>query len=252
MHIQTLWQYPIKGIGGTSIDSTTLNVDQTLLGDRRYALSTGNPRAVRAGDGIWLKKAYFLQLMQTEALAALSCRLEGDLVFIDSDGTDGFQGNLGVPDHRARCQHFIANFLALKDPSRLRIHQIDDGAYTDQSEPLISIGGSASLAAFSAATHTLIDARRFRLNIIVKTSTAFAENQWGGSLIQIGTAIVKIVDNVNRCAAINVDPTTAIRQADHLVTMRQSFGHSYLGVFGRVIKAGKVQRDDKVKLISRH
>ena len=104
--------------------------------------------------------------MQTESLAALNCRLDGDMVTIHGAGTDAFQGNLAVPEHRTRCQNFIATFLALSEPKSLRIHQIDIGAYTDRSEPLISIGGSASLAAFAAATHTPIDARRFRLNII--------------------------------------------------------------------------------------
>jgi MOSC domain-containing protein YiiM len=32
--------------------------------------------------------------------------------------------------------------------------------------------------------------------------------------------------------------------------MRQAFGHSYLGVFGRVITPGTVQCGDKVSLIT--
>jgi len=250
VHIQALWQFPIKGIGGSSLDRTALCVDHTLPGDRRYALSAGSRKAAKAGDGVWLQKAHFLQLMQTESLAALNCRLDGDMVTIHAAGTVGFQGNLAVPEHRTRCQNFIATFLALSDPKSLRIHQIDNGAYTDQPEPLISIGGSASLAAFAAATHTPIDARRFRLNIILDTRTAFAENQWGGAQLQMGSAVIKIIDDVERCAAINVDPATATRQSDHLATMRQHFGHSHIGVFGRVMIPGIVQCGDKATLIS--
>ena len=250
MQIESLWQYPIKGVGGNAIRRTTLSVDQSLPGDRRYALSAGSLKAAQADDGVWLQKAHFLQLMQTESLAALRCRLDGDMVTIHGADTDGFEGNLAIPDDRARCQHFIANFLRLSDPSMLRIHQIDKGAFTDQPEPLISIGGSASLAAFAAATHTKIDARRFRLNVIVATTAAFAENQWRGAKLQMGAAVIEIIDDVERCAAINVDPASAIRQPDHLATMRQAFGHSYLGVFGRVITSGTVQCGDKVSLIA--
>ena len=75
----------------------------------------------------------------------------------------------------------------------------------------------------------------------MRTNTAFVENQWSGRRLQIGTAVIKIVDDVGRCAAINVDPETAKRQANHLTTMRQNFGHCHLGVFGQVIKAGMVQ-----------
>lgn len=250
MQIESLWQYPIKGVGGNAIRRTTLSVGQSLPGDRRYALSAGSLKAAQADDGVWLQKAHFLQLMQTESLAALRCRLDGDMVTIHGADTDGFEGNLAIPDDRARCQHFIANFLRLSDPSMLRIHQIDKGAFTDQPEPLISIGGSASLAAFAAATHTKIDARRFRLNVIVATTAAFAENQWRGAKLQMGAAVIEIIDDVERCAAINVDPASAIRQPDHLATMRHAFGHSYLGVFGRVITPGTVQCGDKVSRIT--
>ena len=250
MQVESIWQYPIKGVGGNSISRTTLSVDQTLPGDRRYALSVGNSKATEAGDGVWLKKAHFLQLMQTESLAALRCQLDGDMVTLTGAGTDGFEGNLAIPDDRARCQNFIANFLQLPDTEKLRIHQIENGAFTDQREPLISIGGSASLAAFATATDTEIDARRFRLNITVATTNAFAENQWGGAKLQMGKAVIKIMGDVGRCAAINVDPANAIRQPDHLSTMRQAFGHSYLGVFGRVITPGALRCGDTVTAIT--
>ena len=250
MQIESLWQFPIKGIGGNAISRTTLSIDQALPGDRRFALSAGSLKAAQAGDGVWLQKAHFLQLMQTESLAGLRCQLEGDVLTIYGPETYGFEGNLAIRDDRARCQKFIANFLQLRDPAMLRIHQIDNGAFTDQPEPLISIGGSASLAAFAAATQTENNARRFRLNIMVETKTAFVENQWHGAKLKMGEAVIEIVDDVGRCAAINVDPTSAMRQPDHLATMRQAFGHSYLGVFGRVITAGAVQCGDTVSFIT--
>ena len=60
MQVESLWQYPIKGVGGNSINRTTLSVAQTLPGDRRYALSAGSLKAAQAGAGVWLKKAHFL------------------------------------------------------------------------------------------------------------------------------------------------------------------------------------------------
>ena len=250
MNIDTLWQFPMKGVGGSSIEHVRLSEDQTLPGDRRYALSVDNAKATQTGDNLWLQKAHFLQLMETEALAELRCQLDGDRVAIDHADIPVFHGYLAHPDDRARCQSYIANFLKLPNSSVLRIHQIDNGAYTDQSAPLISIGGSASLAAFAATTKTAMDARRFRLNIILATDTAFIENQWCGALLQIGEAVIEIVDHVGRCAAINVDPATAKREPDHLATMRKSFGHSNLGIFGRVIKKGVLHTGDSVSLIT--
>ena len=250
MQIESLWKYPIKGVGGNSIRRTTLSVDHTLPEARRYALSAKSLNAAQADDGVWLQKAHFLQLMQTEALAALRCRLDGDIMTIHGTDSKEFEGNLAIPDDRAKCQKFIANFLQLADPAMLRIHQIENGAFTDHPEQLISIGGSASLAAFAAATGTKADPRRFRLNLIVTTVTAFSENQWRGAKLKIGEAIIEIVDDLKRCKASNVDPASATRQPDHLITMRQTFGHSYLGVFGRVILPGAIQCGDGVSIIS--
>ena len=250
MQIESLWHYPIKGVGGNAINRTALSIGKTLPGDRRYALSAGSLKAAQTGDGVWIQKAHFLQLMQTESLAGLRCQLDGDVLTIYGSDTDRFEGNLAILGDRARCQKFIADFLQLRDPAMLRIHQIDNGAFTDQPEPLISIGGSASLAAFAAATHTENNARRFRLNIMVTTNTAFVENQWRGAKLQMGEAVIEIMDDVGRCAAINVDPTSASRQPDHLATMRQAFGHSYLGVFGQVITPGAVQCGDAVSFIT--
>ena len=158
----------------------------------------------------------------------------------------GSRAIFAIPDDRARCQKFIANFLHLPDPEMLRIHQIDNGAFTDQPDRM----GAAPAMAFAAATHTETDARRFRLNIMLATATAFVENQWGGAKLKIGETVIEIMDDVERCAAINVDPASAIRQPDHLAIMRQTFGHSYLGVFGRVITPGAVQCGDTVSVIT--
>ena len=67
---------------------------------------------------------------------------------------------------------------------------------------------------------------------------------------KMGETVIEIMDDVKRCAAINVDPASAVRQPDHLTAMRQAFGHSYLGVFGRVITPGSVQCGDTVSIIT--
>ena len=71
----------------------------------------------------------------------------------------------------------------------------------------------------------------------------------GSFKLHIGNAVIEIIDHVGRCAAINVDPATATRESDYLAIMRHSFGHSHLGVFGRVIKKGVICTGDSVSVI---
>jgi len=246
MHVESLWQFPIKGLGGRRLDQTTLSVDQTLPGDRRYALSTDSAKAAKTADGVWLQKAHFLQLMQTDMLAALSCRFDGDKIEIQHNHKSCFHGDLDNPNDRKKFEIFMAHFLGRAGSAPMRLHKIQKGAFTDQSDPLISLGGIASLDAFAAATKTKSDARRFRLNIMLATKKPFIENEWCGKRLQVGAAVIEIIDHVGRCAAINVNPETAKREPDHLAKMRQAFGHSDLGVFGRVVKGGAITPGDSV------
>jgi len=245
MRIESLWQFPIKGLGGSTITSTSLTANRALPGDRRYALSTGSAKATSTADGVWLPKAHFLQLMQIEKLAELSCHEEDGYIVISRQAVPCFRGNLDTAEDAAALEKFIIDFLGRDKAAPMRLHRSGDGAVTDQSEPLVSIGGTASLAAFAAASKTRVDARRFRLNIMLHTETPFSEAELIGATLKIGTAVIDIVEPVGRCAAINVNPDNGHREPDHLGTMRHHFGHSDLGIFGRVRTAGTIAAGDR-------
>ena len=94
------------------------------------------------------------------------------------------------------------------------------------------------------------DSRRFRINIIINSEKAFAENDMIGRTFHCGDALLIIQESVGRCAAINVDPKTSQRSnQDFVQLMKAKFGHSNLGVFARVIKGGEVRVGDKLRFI---
>ena len=122
-----------------------------------------------------------------------------------------------------------------------------DQAYSDQSTAFISIASKASLDAFADATGTEPSNCRFRVNIITDADEAFAEADMIGQTFSFGGAIVVIQKPVGRCAAINVDPKTALRSdTNYVQLMREKFGHSNLGVFAKVIKGGEVMVGDEL------
>ena len=122
-----------------------------------------------------------------------------------------------------------------------------DQAYSDQSTAFISIASNASLETFAYATGTAPSSRRFRTNIIIDADKAFAEADMIGQTFHCGKALMKVQKPVGRCAAINVDPKTALRSdKDYVRLMKEKFGHSNLGVFAKVIKGGKVKVGDEL------
>ena len=121
-------------------------------------------------------------------------------------------------------------------------------AFSDQSTALVSIASNASLDTFAHATGTAPGNRRFRTNIIINADKAFAEADMIGKTFQCGNALMVIQKPVGRCAAINVDPITAVRSNnDYVRLMREKFGHSNLGVFAKIVKDGKIKVGDVLR-----
>ena len=112
------------------------------------------------------------------------------------------------------------------------------------------VDANASLDAFANATGTAPGNRRFRINIIIDADKAFTEADMIGQTFHCGKALMVVQKPVGRCAAINVDPKTALRSdKDYVRLMREKFGHSNLGVFAKVIKGGEVKVGDELRPI---
>lgn len=246
MIISELWHYPVKGLAGTTLDSAQLEAGHHFPGDRRYAITTGHPRQDEALAGRWMKKAFFLQMMKYEELAAFDCRLEGSRLTLTQDEVQLFDADLDDDDGIAAVNSWFARQFDGRLGHAPRLARVEDGAFTDTKAPWISLGGTASVARFGEATGTRADARRFRLNIMLETSTPFEEAALVGSRIRIGEAEMTVVAPVGRCAAIDVDPATAIRGPHYLPLMEREFGHTDLGIFAEVTKGGLVRPGDRL------
>ena len=249
MQILELWQFPIKGFGGSQIGTATLTPDGYFPYDRYFAVSNGGQKIATAKSGAWFPKAHFLQLMSHEDLAKYSCQYL----------TDGPEPVLELFHHGQSCisinpdsdhgQRQFEDFIASNFCDHLRGHprlmRMKDQAYSDQSTPFISIASQASLDAFADATGTVPSNCRFRINIITDADRGFAETDMIGQTFHCGKAQIKVQKSVGRCAAINVDPKTALRSdGDFVQFMKKKFGHSNLGVFAKVIKGGEIKVGD--------
>jgi len=253
MNIAELWQFPVKGLGGSKISTAKLTAGGYFPNDRRFALSTGTARVAEATPGEWLKKAYFLQLMTHDALADYTASFRDDarhpcLTITHRDGTQ-IALDPTTPAGCAQLEAFCATAFADALSGTPRLMAMQDQAYSDQPTALISLASTASLGAFAMASNTPASNRRFRINIIMTGDVPFAEQSLIGKRLQCGTAVIDVKAPVGRCAAINVNPETSRRDSDHLAMMRQTFGHSILGIFAEVVTGGKITVGDQIKVI---
>ena len=250
MKVIELWQFPIKGFGGSKKAFVALKPNGYFPNDRHFAISVGHKKTSNTNRGTWFPKAHFLQLMSHAGAAEYTCNYQTDSskqkLELLHRGKSCLCINPENPSERVDFEDFIAESFTDQLRGNPRLVRFGTQAYTDQSTPLISIASSASLKAFANATNTSPDNRRFRVNIIIDSKNAFAEADMIGKTIKCGEALLLVEKPVGRCAAINVDPKTACRSnQDYVSFMKKHFGHSNLGVFAKVVNGGAVHIGDK-------
>ena len=111
---------------------------------------------------------------------------------------------------------------------------------------MVSIINLASVAAVENAAGAPVHPLRFRGNIYVAGWPAWHEFELLGREIAIGSARLKVVKRIVRCAATDVDPDTGIRDLTVPRTLLQSFGHADCGVYAEVVTGGDIARGDAI------
>jgi uncharacterized protein YcbX len=91
-----------------------------------------------------------------------------------------------------------------------------------------------------------LDVQRFRPNLLIDAPGApFPEDEWVGRVLRVGGARVRIDKRDQRCVVVNVEPTTAVRNADVLRAIARERG-ACLGVYGSTVEPGRVSLGDTI------
>ena len=251
MHIESLFRYPVKGLTPEHLTETALTPGRCIPWDRAFALKQGDA-ALDLEHPHWLPKSNFMCLAKNPAAAALQ------MVFDEDEGQlclTGPTGSLTASPFTPEGQEALTSYLiAFLGPEARygtqgeapRFHFFPGHSFCDKDTQLISLIGLASLQALEQQVHAPRDKRRFRANIYLEGSPAWAEFSWVGAKLAIGTAEVEVKERIRRCAATMINPDTAQRDANPVQELRTHFGHTDLGIFAKVTKAGLIRPGDKI------
>jgi uncharacterized protein len=110
-----------------------------------------------------------------------------------------------------------------------------------------SVGELARQAGVGSA-----DARRFRMLVGVRGGEPHVEDTWLGREVRVGEAVVRVHEQVARCAITTKNPDTGARDLDTLrviKTYRGTRGEKHLdfGVYGEVVTPGRVRVGDAIE-----
>ncbi|WP_433785742.1 MOSC domain-containing protein [Pseudomonas frederiksbergensis] len=247
MHLSALYRFPLKSGKGETLNQVSLD-KLGLDGDRRWML-------VDEASGRFLTQRAEAKMSQLSALwnasGGLTLSAQGhspiDIALPACDaelrGVTIWRDTLRVPDAGIAAAAWVSEFIG--KPTRL-VHVPLDRARTTQAGygkdddqvafadgfPLLLIG-QASLEDLSQRVGRPLEMLRFRPNLVIEGSEAFAEDGW--KRIRIGDVEFRVVKSCSRCILTTIDPQTGERSDDRepLATLQQYRAQEDGAMFGQ-------------------
>lgn len=256
IRVESIYRYPVKGLSAEALERVTLSPGECLPEDRRFAVARASaPFDPERPE--WLPKTNFLMLMRDEKLARLRTRFDAPTgVFtIERDGQRVLTARMTDAAGRVAVGGFFADFLRESLDGPPRVVEAPGHTFSDarrkpnaSTYKYVSIINRASIRALEVVAGAPVDPIRFRANLYVEGVAPWAELDWVGGEIKVGSARLHVVSPIVRCAATAVNPDTAERDLDVPDILRREFGHPHMGVYTEVVAGGEVARGDLVTL----
>ena len=245
--IHAIYRYPVKGLSPERLPEAELKPGQTIVADRLYAIENGPSGFDPAAPG-YFPKVKFLMLMRNERLAALDTAYDGatHTLAVSLNGREEARGDLRTAEGRQVIESFFARYCADELRGTPKVLQAPGHSFSDVAARVVSIINLASVAAVENAVGIPVDPLRFRGNFYVEGWPAWHEFSLLDKIVGIGSARLKVIKRIVRCAATNVEPGTGLRDLQIPKTLSDAFGHMDCGVYAEVLSPGRVAPGDAV------
>ncbi|VVP46287.1 MOSC domain-containing protein [Pseudomonas fluorescens] len=247
LRLSALYRYPLKSGKGEILQQIGLD-KLGLDGDRRWML-------VDEASGRFLTQRAVASMSQLSALwnanGGLTLSAPGrspiNIALPANDaelrGVTIFRDALRVPDAGDEAGAWVSAFIG--KPTRLvqipldRARNTEAGYGKDDDQvafadgyPLLLIG-QASLEDLSQKVGRSLEMLRFRPNLVIEGSDAYAEDGW--KRIRIGDVEFRVVKPCSRCILTTIDPQTGLRSDDRepLATLQKYRSEADGAMFGQ-------------------
>jgi uncharacterized protein YcbX len=249
MRVERISRFPVKGLSPEHLDEVDLTLGEGLPHDRRFAFAQGDAPFDEAAPA-WLPKRNFACLMANARLAKVHAAYDPatNTLLLRAEGRPALTADLGDPAQRAAAAAWMTAFLGAEARGAMRLAEVPGHAFTDIPDKAVSIIGLASVAALSEQAGLTLDPLRFRANILFSGAAPFAELGWVGREALLGQARLRVFKRTRRCAATEVNPETAERDARPPKTLLRAHGHADMGVYAEVLEGGRVAVGDALTL----
>ncbi|WP_457649116.1 MOSC domain-containing protein [Profundibacter sp.] len=241
-----IWRHPIKAHGVEALQSADLATGKTLPWDRAWAVV----HELSHVDGSeWVSCGNFSRGAKAPSLMALKAALDEETGQITMTHPD-------LPDITFNpdtdSDAFIDWVRPVMPPERTpsaRIVRAQARGMTDTDFPSISLNNLATNRALGEKLGADLSPLRWRGNLWFDGLKPWEEFDWVGKRVRIGGAILEIRERITRCMATTVNPATGKRDADTLGALQDNWGHKQFGVYGVVVKDGRITLGDEIEVL---
>ena len=180
-----LHRYPVKSMGGESLERVDI-LSSGLRDDRAWA--------VYGSDGKLGSGKHTRRFRRMDPVFELVARMDGQGARVRFP--DGVECVVGEPDADTR----LAGHLG--EP--VRLCREDGIPHQDAGD--VSVVGTATLRALGAheGDGRPLDPRHLRANLVVTTDEPFAEESWVGGEIEVGGAVLRVLEPIERCRMVGI------------------------------------------------
>ncbi len=249
--ITHLWRWPVKGLGGESLDGVDVVPGALFPFDRAFALENG-PSAFDPANPKHVAKLQFVCMVHQPSTGRMSARYDegaGTLAITTLDGRTLTIDPNAPSDLEALAEELVDH--GVRGP--LRLKKADDlslgHGFTDVSGRWVSLQNQASIDWLGGKVGADLDPRRLRANVLVEGWEAFEEEELVGKTIALGSAEIFIEVPINRCRAIDVNPDTANQDQELVRALQGHRGKPSLGLYATIKKAGRIAPGDQVVVL---
>jgi len=226
-HLEAIFRYPVKSMGGERLEVASLGW-HGLDGDRRLAFRRIDER----GGFPWLSAS----------------KLPDLLLFAPHRREDAARGDLPThvraPDDKEMpvFGEDLAAEVGRRYGAPVQMMRLNHGIFDEASVSVIVLDTVREIGRLAGQTP---DVRRFRPNVVVRSLWAapFQEDEWVGGVLSFGEgddapAITVTMRDV-RCSMVNLDPDSASPAPEVLKAVVRA-NRNNAGIYGAVTRVGRL------------
>ena len=246
--IKNLFYSPVKSISFTESDSLNILKDRGVEDDRIFAFVQNmdvskiknlieDPNSRKLNNFITLKNTPELNKYNfTYTKDNLILKKQDEIII----SINPFDDN----EKKLLCEKISQ--IIIKDKTLELLMDENNPFFDTMPENSVSLINKKSIDEFSKRVSADIEFERFRANIYIDGLDAWAERTWIGKSIKINNVNFVVLDEISRCSATNLKPSTDMVTFNLPNQLKKNYDHINMGLYLVPLQNGVISKGDKL------